>query len=355
MAFILPFISTMNKRKNLSLLGKSESTSINPSNPASYHTPFRPAWWLKNCHLQSIWSAYFRKNVELNSRKERFELIDGDFIDAVWVGPKRGPIVVVLHGLEGSIESSYANAMLSAIENAGWRALFIHFRNCSTSRNRLDRYYHIGDTGDIMNVLSIIRNREPDVPLAGVGFSLGGNVLLKWLGEMGQNCPLLAGAAVSVPFKLATASDMASRGLSKYYEKTLLSLMKKAISKKFHDRKHPPIDITRVMNARSFREFDDTVTAPLHGFKDAGEYYQKSSSCFYLSGIRKPTLVIHAEDDPLVPPEAVPELSEFSKSTSVELYPYGGHLGFVSGNIPGVPEYWLEDRVIHYLKNFLPC
>ncbi len=320
----------------------------------SYHTPFVPAWWLHNRHLQSMWPLYFRKNKALRSRKERFELIDGDFIDALWVGPMNGPIVIVLHGLEGSVDSVYANAILHAIEKAGWRGLFIHFRNCSTSRNRLDRYYHIGDTGDIMNVLSIIRNREPSVPMAGVGFSLGGNVLLKWLGEMGANCPLLAGAAISVPFKLAVASDMIGRGLSRQYEKVLLNCMKKAMLKKFHDRENPPIDMSVVANIHSFREFDDKVTAPLHGFKDAGEYYQKSSSCFYLRGIKKPTLVVSAMDDPLVPPEAVPAPEEFSASTRTEFYPCGGHIGFVAGKVPGLPEYWVDDRIIHYFKNFLP-
>ena len=344
----------MVEEKTIQTEVESPVKSYSYKNHPTYDKPFKPAWWLHNRHLQCIWPTYFRKNKKLKTRHERFELIDGDFIDAEWVGPQSGPIVVVLHGLEGSIESPYANAILHAIEKTGWRALFIHFRNCSTSRNRLDRFYHIGDTGDIMNVLSIIRNREPSVPLAGVGFSLGGNVLLKWLGEMGQNCPLVAGAAISVPFKLAVASEMTTKGIAKYYQNMLLHAMKKAIHKKFHDRKHPPIDLAKAMQASTFRDFDDAVTAPLHGFNDAGEYYQKSSSCYYISGIRKPTLVVSALDDPLVPPEAIPARSEFSDSTTVEIHPRGGHIGFVGGNIPGLAEYWLEDRIIHYLKNFLP-
>ena len=333
----------------------STTVSLDTTSTLPYHTPFVPAWWLHNRHLQSMWPMYCRKKVPLNYRYERFELIDGDFIDAVWVGPMRGPIVIVLHGLEGSIESIYANAIIHAIEKTGWRALFIHFRNCSASRNRLDRYYHIGDTGDIMNVLSIIRNREPSVPMAGVGFSLGGNVLLKWLGEMGKNCPLVAAAAVSAPFKLAVASEMvSSNGLSRYYEKMLIDTMKKAILKKFHDRENPPIDMQRMMQCSTFQEFDTYVTAPLHGFKDASEYYHKSSCHNYISGIGKPTLVISALDDPLVPPEAVPDVDAFSASTQLELYPCGGHIGFVGGQIPGRAEYWLEDRIIHYFRQFIP-
>ena len=173
----------MVEEKTIQTEVESPVKSYSYKNHPTYDKPFKPAWWLHNRHLQCIWPTYFRKNKKLKTRHERFELIDGDFIDAEWVGPQSGPIVVVLHGLEGSIESPYANAILHAIEKTGWRALFIHFRNCSTSRNRLDRFYHIGDTGDIMNVLSIIRNREPSVPLAVLVFSWWQrflNGLVKW-------------------------------------------------------------------------------------------------------------------------------------------------------------------------------
>ena len=314
-------------------------------------TKFEPAWWLSSPHLQCMWPYYFRKRMPLKKRHERFELIDRDFIDAVWVGEDFGPTVIILHGLEGSIDSVYANAMLHAIVENGWRGLFLHFRNCSPERNRLDRYYHIGDTGDLMNVLSIIRGREPYVPMAAVGYSLGANVLIKWLGEMRQSCPLVAGVSISNPFKLDIAVDLLKKnGFSRFYEKRLLKYMRKAIMKKFHDRKNPPIDIQKIYKCDGFRSFDALVTAPLHGFDNVDDYYAQSSSASFLCHITKPTLVINALDDPLVPMAALPKLEEFPSSAQVELYQKGGHIGFVSGHKPGFAEYWLEKRIVAFLK-----
>ena len=160
--------------------------------------PFEPAWWLKSPHLQTLWPHYFRRSAKFTTEHERFELMDGDFIDAHWVGSKTGPIVIILHGLEGSIKSIYANAMLNAVIEQGWRGLFLHFRNCSSNINRSDVTNHIGDTLDIMNIIGILRHREPEVKLACIGFSFGANVLLKLLGQMGARCKIQAGIKLCI-------------------------------------------------------------------------------------------------------------------------------------------------------------
>ena len=318
-------------------------------------TPFKPAWWLKSPHLQTMWPHYFRKARPLKTRDERFELMDGDFIDAQWVGPESGgPIVVVLHGLEGSIRSIYANAMLHAIQRQGWRGLFLHFRNCSTNVNRTDFTNHIGDTLDIMNILSIIRHREPEVNLGCIGFSFGANVLLKLLGQMGSRCKIQAGVCVSPPFKLDVCSRYNEKSkMCALYERQLVYYMKRSIYRKFKGREDVPIDLHAMGKCHTFRDFDKIVTAPLHGFSTIDDYYKDSSSYRYISGVKTPSLVIHALDDPLIPLDATPNLDEYSPYTIVEYFGYGGHLGFVSGDAYGVPTYWLEKRVIDFLKILL--
>lgn len=320
------------------------------------HVPFEPAWWLKSPHLQTMWPHYFRKSQPLTTRDQRFELIDGDFIDAQWVGEaSSGPIVIVLHGLEGSIRSIYANAMLHAIAKEGWRGLFLHFRNCSTNTNRTDFTNHIGDTLDIMNILSIVRHQEPDASIACVGFSFGANVLLKLLGQMGSRCKLQAGVCVSPPFKLDVCSRYREQNLMcRIYEAELVRHMKKSLRKKFTNRKEQaPFDLNALRWCNNFRDFDKVVTAPLHGFSNIEEYYADSSSYRYISGVKTPSLVIHALDDPLIPPQAVPKLSEFSPYTVTDFTSHGGHLGFVGGSRLGAAEYWLEQRVVHFLRHFI--
>lgn len=316
--------------------------------------PFEPAWWLKSPHLQTLWPHYFRRSAKFTTEHERFELMDGDFIDAHWVGSKTGPIVIILHGLEGSIKSIYANAMLNAVIEQGWRGLFLHFRNCSNNINRSDVTNHIGDTLDIMNIIGILRHREPEVKLACIGFSFGANVLLKLLGQMGARCKIQAGVCVSPPFKLDICSNFSkSSYMCGLYERQLVSYMKRSIYRKFKNRKDPPIDIDAMGRCQTFRSFDSVVTAPLHGFSSLDEYYKDSSSYYYLSGVRTPTLVLHALDDPLIPVDATPKLSEFSPYTIAEYFSHGGHLGFVSGKQLGIAEYWLEKRVVNFLKLLL--
>lgn len=320
----------------------------------TYHYKFKPAWWLPTGDLQSLWPYFFRKKYPLNTRRERFELIDGDFLDADWVGSddETLPIVIVLHGLEGSIDSHYTNAILYKIMKTGWRGLIIHFRGCSGQPNRLDHSYHAGQTSDIFNVLSIIKNREPNSKYAAVGYSLGGNVLLKWLGEMHTRTPLLAAVSVCAPLELKIAADEIQHGRSYYYQQWFIRHMRKSIKNKYKTKK-APIRIDNIKQWKTFQEFDENITAPLHGFKNALDYYESASSYKHLINIKNPTLIIQSRNDPVVSEKIIPHAEETSEMVKIETHKSGGHLGFVCGKIPGFPKYWLENRIIHFLKQHL--
>lgn len=314
---------------------------------------FRPAWWLRNRHHQTLWPSLIRRGPRIVTRRERLELPDGDFLDLDWVG-ESGPIVVVLHGLMGSIESSYAAGIMRQIEAHGWRGLFVHFRSCSEEPNRLARFYHSGDTGDLAWVIEEMRRREPQTPIAAIGYSLGGNALLKWLGETKGDNPLSAAVAVSVPFDLAQVADSIHCGFSRTYERRLTRNLQAAVLAKFE--KHGaamPVDRERLSQLKCFWSFDNEVTAPLHGFKDAHDYYRQSSSRQYLPDIRTRTLILHAKDDPFMTPEVIPTQEEISSTTDLEVSDHGGHVGFVSGNWPWTARHWLEERIPMFLESYL--
>ncbi len=228
----------------------------------------------------------------------------------------------------------------------------MHFRGCSGEPNRLARSYHSGETGDLATVVATLRHREPDIPLAAVGYSLGGNVLLKWLGESGGDNPLHAAVAVSVPFLLDSAARRLEHGFSRVYQWHLINRMKRAVERKFQCIPSP-VDFGDLDAIRTFYAFDDRITAPLHAFQSADDYYARSSSRRYLAGIRKPTLILHARDDVFMDPEAIPGPNELSSTVTLELAEHGGHVGFVGGRWPWRPEYWLETRIPAYLQDYL--
>jgi len=312
---------------------------------------FKPAWWLPGPHLQTLWPTLCRKNIRnLELERERLELPDGDFVDLDWVG-KSGPIVIILHGLEGSVHSPYAQGMLHAIVGQGWRGLFIHFRGCSGEPNRLPRSYHSGETQDLAWVVQAILKREPQIPIAAVGFSLGGNVLLKWLGETGSNNPLAAAVGVSVPFELTKASKHIQRGFSKLYQWHLLRCIRRRLKEKFAYQTLV-LPYKSLQNVKTLWELDDIFTAPVHGFSSVDEYYSLSSSRQYLGKICVPTLLVQSKDDPFYSQDLLPNSHELSKQIQLELTTSGGHVGFISGNIPGRSEYWLEKRVPEFFKAY---
>lgn len=315
---------------------------------------FQPAWWLANRHLQTIVPNTLRRHPRITVHRERIELPDGDFVDADWVGSRRqGPIVVLLHGLEGSIRSRYAGWMLKRLDDAGYRPVLLNFRSCSGEPNRKPNSYHSGHTADFDYFFRLLREREPQVRLAAIGYSLGGNALLKWLGEQGDAALVETAVAVSVPFRLGECSAAINEGVSKLYQRHLMGRMLRTARAKlelFHAAGFDP-DLSSL---HTFREFDDALTAPLHGYEDAEDYYEQCSSIGFLKDIRKPTLVIHAKDDPFMRTDTAPGNEDISPAVDVELSEHGGHVGFVGGKWPWQPEYFLETRILEHLRQEFP-
>jgi len=320
--------------------------SIHPSS-------FRPAWWLPTAHLQTLWPTFFRPRPTLALTPERLELADGDFLDLAWTAVNGGPLVLVIHGLEGNLESHYARSTLAALHAAGLHAVFMHLRGCSGEPNRLARSYHSGATEDLAAVLTHIE-RTRRVPVqAVVGFSLGGNLLLKYLGEQGEACPLRAAVAVSVPFRLGDAARRLEWGLSRLYRRHLMGRLRDSYLRK-HAARPPPLAVD-VRRLHGFYDFDDRITAPLNGFAGADDYYARCSSRGYLRAITTPTLVIHALDDPFMFPDTVPTVQELGPGITLELSARGGHVGFVEGALPGRGHYWTDQRIPDFLaRHFLP-
>lgn len=309
--------------------------------------PFRPAWWLPSPHLQTLWPTLFRGRIELPLLTERLELDDGDFLDLSWVRGASGPTVVVLHGLEGSLESHYVGGTLAALARAGYRPVLMHFRGCSGEPNRLARSYHSGATEDLLSLLRHLAETLAYPPFAAVGYSLGGNLLLKYLGERPPPIPLRAAVAISVPFRLRDAMTRLDRGFSRIYQRHLLTRLQGAYRRKFA-RIPSPLSVD-VMRLKNFFEFDEQVTAPLHGFFGAEDYYARCSCRQFLGRISLPTLILHARDDPFMFPGTVPGPDELGPRTSLDLTDHGGHVGFVGGLLPWRPRYWAEDRLVAFL------
>ena len=287
--------------------------------------------------------------------RERFETPDGDFVDVDWLGgPVGSPLLLVLHGLEGTLRSHYIGGLFRLAAARGWRAGVMYFRSCSGELNRLPRFYHSGETGDFDHVLRRVAAREPGVRIGVVGVSIGGNVLVKWLGEQGENAPrALAGAvAISVPFDLAGCARLMDRGLPKvlYTTSFMRSLRQKTLAK---SRAFPDfVDIRAALRARTFAAYDRLVTAPLHGFADEEDYWRRSSSGPYVARIRRPTLLISALDDPFIPPASLPDPRLLPPAVRAEFVPRGGHVGFVEGR-PWRATSWAERRAVDFLASVL--
>ncbi len=318
-------------------------------------TQFKPAWWLRNPHLQTLWPALLRRDIkDIEIERERIELPDGDFVDLDWSGRAgTGPLVMILHGFEGSIESHYAKGMMRQLNNHGWRGVFMHFRGCSGEPNRLPRSYHSGETGDVSYIVNMLLERDPGTPIAVIGYSLGGNVLLKWLGESGMQAPLAAAIAVSVPFELNKAATRIQSGLSRGYQWYFLKCLRERLTYKYEYVPSAPVDPADLEDIHTLFEFDNKFTAPLHGFSGVDDYYSQASSRQYLHAIQTPTLILHAKDDPFMSEDVIPEPHEVSPHVQLEVTNAGGHVGFVTGKYPWKPEYWLEQRIPEFLKEYL--
>lgn len=299
----------------------------------------------------TIYPVYLRPRVKLRTRRERFELPDGDFVDLDWVDPptdRPAATVLLLHGLESSIDAGYVRGTLAACRARGWRAVLMHFRNCSEEPNRLRRTYHSGETEDLRTVIGALQDRFRDTPLVGAGFSLGGNVLLKYLGETGVDTPLVGAAVVSVPLMLSPCATQLERGFSRVYGRHLVGLLKAGLRKKRTAVDLGPLDRADDPDIRTIRLYDEHVISPMFGFGGAEDYYARCSSRPFLGRIRIPTLILHAADDPFMTEEVIPDESELSPQVTLELSQKGGHVGFVSGP-PWRPSYWFERRIPEFL------
>jgi predicted alpha/beta-fold hydrolase len=328
-------------------LEAGELNSIVPVTESDFH----PAWWCQNPHLQTVWPLAV-KPPHPSLRRERVELSDGDFIDLDWTTNAAGPLVIVMHGLEGSANSHYARRIMHALPQQGMRGVLMHFRGRSGEPNRLARAYHSGETGDIDTIATMLHQREPDTPKAVIGYSLGGNVLLKWLGEPGDETPVAGAVAVSVPFVLSDLADHMNHGVARLYQRHLVKSLHRTFTAKaaivdLH------MSVEQIARLDTFWKFDDKVTAPIHGFDGAVDYYTRCSSRQFIKWIHVPTLVLQARDDPFMTSKVIPEERELSESVSLELSDHGGHVGFISGGTPRSPEFWLEKRIVTFLRGLL--
>jgi len=319
-----------------------------------YGAAYRAPWWLPGPHAQTIYPALFGPRPALPFMREVWTTPDGDCVGVDYcfagIDPAHAtPTVLLLHGLEGSSRSHYALGLMQAVVARGWRGVVVHWRGCGGLVNRAPRAYHSGDSDEADWIIREIRKRH-EGPLYAVGVSLGGNVLLKWLGERGDEAEkLLAGAAaVSVPYDLAAGSRMLERGFARLYARAFLQTMiPKALAML---AAHPGLfDRDRLRRARTLREFDDAFTAPLHGFRDAADYYARSSSKRFLPGIRVPALLISARNDPFLPGRYLPDARHLPSSVTALFSDSGGHAGFTSGPPPGRFE-WVPSSVLEFFS-----
>lgn len=308
--------------------------------------------WLANPHLHTIYGSLLVGSPAVAYRRERWEAPDGDFVDVDHVDAlPDAPWVVLFHGLEGSSASPYARMLMHRVGARGWRGSVVNFRGCSGEPNRLARAYHSGDWQEVDWILGRIASRANGAPVYAAGVSLGGNALLKWLGERGEAARgvVAAAAAVSAPLDLMAAGEALGRGFSLLYARHFLATMKRHATAK-HARFPGSFDFERMRRSRTLREFDDVVTAPLHGFRDTDDYWTRASSKPLLSAIAVPTLVINARDDPFLPEQALPSPAEVSPAVTVEFPMRGGHVAFVSGPFPGHIG-WLPERLLHFFDH----
>jgi predicted alpha/beta-fold hydrolase len=311
---------------------------------------FAAPWWLRNPHLQTIYAARFARAPAIDWRRERWDTPDGDFVDVDFVDGAEGtPWVHLYHGLEGSSRSPYARALMAQVKRRGWRGSVFHFRGCSGEPNRLPRAYHSGDSAEIGWSLAEIRRRATTVYV--VGISLGGNALAKWLGESGPDATQVVAraAAISAPLDLMAAGDALGRGFALNYTRHFLDTLKATTLAKL-ERYPGLVDAAAVRRSATLREFDNVVTAPLHGFRDTDDYWTRASAKPLLAAIRVPTLIVNARDDPFMPESALPAEHEVSRAVKLELPARGGHVGFVSGPFPGNID-WLPTRLLHFFEH----
>lgn len=301
--------------------------------------------WLPGGHLQTIYPATCIARTPCAYRRERWHSADGDFIDLDFVDGQPGrPLVVLFHGLEGSSDSHYARALMAALAARGWSGVVPHFRGCSGQANLAPRFYHSGDASEVDWILRALRERHQGV-LYAAGVSLGGNALLRWLGESGHGAGFVeAACAVSAPLDLARGGKALSSGLNLLYTRMFLRTLKPKCLAKLEQ--FPGLfDRAALLAARDLHAFDNVVTAPLHGYRDADDYWHRASARHVLHDITVPTLVLNARNDPFLPGIHLP--TSAARAVTLEYPAQGGHVGFASGAFPGRTD-WLPRRILEH-------
>jgi len=321
---------------------------------------FRPKPWLRNSHAQTLWRKYVPAP-KVQHRRQRVELNDGDFIDLDWCVSEsekeenNGTIVLLLHGLCGCSRSGYIQSLQYRLGLSDTASVAMNFRNCSGETNRFARSYHSGVTADLAEIVATLRREHRAVEINAVGFSLGANVLLKWLGELATESPIHRAVAVSTPFNLTLCSRALQEGMSRMYGRYFLRRLvadvehKKRVFQQVGNQEQLDLLLScgNLGRLSSLWEFDDRVTAPIHGFDNAAHYYEQSSSLNYLADVEVPTLLLQSRDDPIIPPQALPEHQQLSAPIVQDFFDHGGHVGFASAS----DRFWMEDRIVGFLKN----
>lgn len=342
------------------------------SEPKPFGETFQTPWWLRGGHAQTILAARFTRHRRVTFRRERWDTPDGDFIDVDWtthpVAPG-APLVVMFHGLEGDSRSHYAQTLMDALRARGWQGAIPHFRGCSGELNRAPRFYHSGDSAEIRWVLERLRQQVQPAQagqaggqrMLAVGISLGGNALLRYLGEEGHGASFLsAAAAVSAPLDLAAGGAALSQGFNLIYTRMFLQTLKRKSLAKL-DQFPGLFDRATMLASRDLYAFDNVVTAPLHGFRDTDDYWMRAASKPVLGEVRIPTLVLNARNDPFLPGQHLPTQAEVSPDVLLEQPAHGGHVGFMTpragmlGQLPLFPVAghieWLPTRILDYFDS----
>jgi len=309
--------------------------------------------WLPGGHLQTIVPAVFGRRPGMSYRRERWETPDADFIDLDWIDAKQddAPLLVVFHGLEGSSRSRYSQALAHQAGASGWSCVVVHFRGCSGEPNRAPRFYHSGDSNEIDWIMRRLHSKLRATPLHAVGISLGGNALLKWLAERGSEAAQLvrSAAAISAPVDLPSGGHALSSGFNLVYARMFLkSLKAKSLVKLQH---YPGLfDRGTMLAARDLYQFDNVVTAPLHGYRDTDDYWRRAASKPLLGGITTPTLILNALNDPFLPAHALPTTAQVSTQVTLDFPATGGHVGFLANAAHGGGK-WMPQRVMFFLNH----
>lgn len=317
--------------------------------------PYKAPWLLRNGHLATILPKFFRPDPPMTYLRERISTPDGDFLDLDHSGGNnnRKWTALVVHGLEGNSSSGYIKGMCHHLNESGYDAVALNLRSCSGESNRLYRSYHSGATEDLQTALLHLRMELGLEHLILVGFSLGGNLTLKYMGEQGENALPATAVAISVPCDLSAGAKHLAKGFNQIYLRRFLKTLKRKAIEKKQQFPEAPYTIEAVQSASNFEEFDDLYTGPAHGFRDAEDYYQKCSSKYFIAKIQKPSLILNAADDPFLPPEAYPhEEVKANPEVRLEIPNLGGHVGFSDSTRMKGP-FYSEKRTVAFVREIL--